>query len=347
MKKHLIASAIVAAFAVPAVAQNVSISGRIDTSIGSAKDNAGNKTARVQSSVLDTNQIVIAGAEDLGGGLKAEFNMTSGFSSDASNETIENAATATDRKVVGTFLFGNRGMQVGLTGSFGAVHIGRTTGTMLNSITASGVTGNIGNLSTLNARPDNMVSYTTPTVNGFTGRLIYAVGGEVKPVTNKQVEYSLQYASGPLLARVARANYSDVSVDSYAPAKNIFGSAGSATLLSDKSIAETGAQVNYDLGMAVVNVRLQQRSLDDNPTKDFTQVGAGVSIPVGSGLTVNLDYMDNDSKTGGSDYSIMSGTLVKSLSKRTNAYVAVVGKSLSDPAKKDERLGAVGVRHTF
>ena len=75
MKKHLLAIAVASAVAVPAMAQ-VSISGRIDTSIQRAEDSAGKSTTRIDSNLLTTNEIVIAGTEDLGGGLKAGFGPT-------------------------------------------------------------------------------------------------------------------------------------------------------------------------------------------------------------------------------------------------------------------------------
>jgi len=354
MKKHLIAAAVAAAVAVPAAAQ-VTVSGRIDTSYGSAKNGAGVSTNRITSSVLVTNQLTLSGSEDLGGGLKANFNITTGFASDAANSTTADTQVATaadaDNKTVSTFNLGDRGMQVGVSGGFGAIDIGRTTGTMLNSTTASGVTGNIGNLSTLDARPNNMVSYTSPSISGLTVRGIMAVGSETKPTTGKHTELSAQYANGPVLVRVAQASYKDVSIAAAAASTTIFGGTSGGSALTDAKIKETGAQLDYDLGMAKVNIRYQKRDHTNsgNLAKDFDQYGVGASVPLGGGLSVNVDYVDQDSKTDASDLSIISATLVKSLSKRTNVYLAIASKDNDSGATnpQTERLTAVGVRHSF
>jgi predicted porin len=347
MKKHLVAAAVAAAIAVPAVAQNVSISGRIDTSFGKATNTSDQSSTRVNSSVLTTNQIVISGSEDLGGGLKANFNMTTGFASDAQNETTVDQAS-TD-KSVSTFRLGDRGMQVGVSGAFGEVAVGRTVGTMANSTTGSGVTGNIGNQSPLIARPDNMISYTLPTFNGVTLRAIYGAGSEVAGANkNRQTELSAQYANGPLLVRLATGKYKDVSVATLV-STNVFGTVGTASTLTDSEVTENSAQVDYDAKVVKFNLRVHQRDHKDsgNLTKDIESYGIGAAIPLGNGVTAAIDYLDNDVNSSNGDSDVTSAAIIKDLSKRTNVYFAIAQKSYQDTAKRDEKLSTVGIRHSF
>ena len=59
MKKHLIAAAVAATLAVPAMAQ-VSISGRIDTSITTtSKNSVGSSQTTIASGIISTNQLVL------------------------------------------------------------------------------------------------------------------------------------------------------------------------------------------------------------------------------------------------------------------------------------------------
>lgn len=354
MKKHLIAAAVAAAVAVPAMAQ-VSFTGRIDTSVGSTKNQQANSTSRVNSSILTSNQLVFSGSEDLGGGLKAGFSIVTGFSSDAQNAASEHDS-ATSGRSFGTMSLGDRGAEVTVSGGFGSIAIGRTTGTALNSITAGGRTGNIGNLSTLNARPDNMVSFTTPAFNGFSGRVVYSVGDEPQANTSTKAsmnEVSIAGTLGIVAVRAAYASYDKTFALGARPAsKNIFGTEVAAQTASaeDPTINELGFSVDANAGFAVLNARFISREHGDrtnNAAKDFKAYGFGATVPLGGGLSASFDYASNDSKTANDDLDTTSATLVKDLSKRTNVYGAFAVTNDGDATKKDERLVAIGVRHSF
>ena len=300
MKKQLIGAAGAGARAFPALAK-VTISGRIDTSVQSV-DNGTDTATAVNPSLLTTNQIVISGSEDLGGGLKARFVISSPFNS-SSNSDLD---------------FGQRGMAVYVGGGFGEIELGRTPGTMFNSSTASGVTGNMGNLGTRNARPNNVVGYTTPSMGGVTARVVHGVGVETPGATandDSQTEVSVEYKGGPVLVRLAHAKYDNTA-------------AGDLT--------ETGGQIDYDFGMAKVNARYMDREDVDK------QYGVGVAVPLGSGLTASIDYRNIDADAG-TESTRTSATLVKALSKRTNVYAAYY----KEGKDAEGNVMAVGVRHAF
>jgi predicted porin len=309
MKKHLIAAAVAGALAVPAMAQ-VSISGRIDTSVQSV-DNGTDKATAINDNLLTTNQIVLSGSEDLGGGMKAGFVVQSGFGSD----------------VNGNLNFGDRGAKVTLSGGFGEVELGKTTGTMLLSTGASGVTGNIGNLAFTQARPDNMVGYKTPSMSGVTVRVLHGVGDETPGATSgdgSQTEISAEYKMGSMLARVAQASFSNTA---------------------NGDMKQLGAQFNMDLGMAGLNVRYSKVEYDTaaiDAASGNKQYGVGFSVPLGNGLGAAIDYMNTDNNVG-TETTRTSATLVKSLSKRTNVY----GAYYNDGKDADGSVFAVGVRHSF
>jgi predicted porin len=332
MKKHLIAAAVAAAVAVPAAAQ-VTISGRIDTAVSSTKNSSGQSATRMSATgLLTTPQIVISGSEDLGGGLKANFNATTGYNTDAST----------------SLSFGGRGLTVGLSGGFGSIDLGKSTGTAMNSLQASGVTGDPGNIGTALARPNNSISYTTPAFSGISARIVHSLGDtEASAVkTNQFTEYSAQIVQGPLSVRVARSKVDNAASTEITAAgtTNIFGSTLSAAV-SDTEIIETGASADYNAGFARFNFRYVK--LDRSGTaNDRTRLGLGAAVPIGNGLTLSVDrFSSNVKASDNSDFDQTSATVVKDLSKRTNVYAAFVSKD--NKSGTDERLTGFGVRHAF
>lgn len=93
----------------------VTIYGIVDTSIRYlSNDNAaGNSNVRLDNGAISNSRIGFKGTEDLGGGLKAMFQLENGFSSDTG--ALANGANV---------IFGRQSW-VGLGGSFGTVRVGR------------------------------------------------------------------------------------------------------------------------------------------------------------------------------------------------------------------------------
>jgi general bacterial porin, GBP family len=338
MKKHLIAAAVAAAVAVPAMAQ-VTISGRVDASIGAASNILGADDTRVTSGLLSTPQITISGSEDLGGGLKANLFINSGITTDAG----------------GALDLGSRGFTVGISGGFGAVTIGKDSGSAIDQIATSSVVNNLGNYTVLNNRVTNSISYTSPAINGFTGRIIYTAGNDtlaadVEKYKNQVTELSASYANGPLMIRAANSVTKDASFTAVTSgAANIFGSSVNVVAGAATKVTESGVMVNYNFGVAAVNARYIDRSVKGGSGSlvDQDATGIGVSVPLGNGLTANVDIWKLDSVTANADYDVTSATLVKELSKRTNIYGAYSSKDNEATASKTESVFAIGVRHSF
>jgi len=313
MKKHLLAIAVASAVAVPAMAQ-VSISGRIDTSIQRSEDSAGKSYSKVESDLISTNQIIISGSEDLGGGLKASFSIVSPFASDANSNP---------------FNFGGRGATLSLSGGFGSIDLGRSPGNMSNSIMASSVVGNLGNLATVQARPDNSINYSSPNMGGLVVRVLHGLGNDgADPRTGEQTEVSLSYSAGPLLVRLARADYDGVGT---------FGAGD-----------ELQAQVDYNFGFAKLNARYRKQTSDTAATQSLKRYGIGFEAPLGDGLKVAFDYQDWDNNaTANTDQTKTTLAIFKDLSKRTNIYAAIQMENFDSATLKDADTLAVGIRHNF
>ncbi len=168
MKKTLLAAALLAGFAGVAQAEtSVTLYGIIDTGLGYNKVEApnGDKASRVGmiNGVQNGSRWGLRGSEDLGDGLRAVFQLESGFDSGNGNSAQ------------GGRLFG-RQATVGLASdSWGQIDFGRQTNIAskyFGSIDPFGAgfgQANIGvGLSAANTqRYDNMVMYQTPSFSGF------------------------------------------------------------------------------------------------------------------------------------------------------------------------------------
>jgi predicted porin len=364
--ESLLAVAVAAALPVVAQAQ-VTLSGRIDTAVVSQKSATNGISATgLSSGTLTTNQIVLQGSEDLTGGMKANFIINSQFSSD------EKAALD----------WGHRGIAVGLSGGFGAVDLGRSTCTTLCSIEASGLIGNLGNMSTTlhTTRPDNSITYTTPSMSGLRLKVIHGLNeskNSTTAVTGKEVtEFAALYAAGPLDVMVAYVDEKGTAnqyLEAGWGASNVSGAVTGAPVAPSTTPAglvtglgvptatgrplvgpgkHSGFRVNYNAGFATLHVRWQDVDLTAAGA-DTTEYGLGAQIPLGGDRTAFVDYRVFNPEKASSDSTRISAAIAQNLSKRTNLYAAVWSdkydaKVLTGTSKRyDGTAFAVGVRHSF
>lgn len=162
------------------------VEGVIDTFVGSMRSSGDpGRTEKVDGSGLTTSWIGFKGSEDLGGGLQANFALAAYFRPDSGE--------------MGRFPgdpFFSRMANVGLSGRFGAVTLGRAAAPNTLSVLRFNPFGNAPtfsplavhlNIPLLNASRwgtslagdtgwSNQIRYTTPTVNDLTASLHYQFG---------------------------------------------------------------------------------------------------------------------------------------------------------------------------
>lgn len=347
MKKHILAIAVAATLPAIAVAQNVTISGAIDTGFQSYH-NGTDTFLKSSDHGLTTSRIVFSGSEDLGGGLKASFTI---------DMRVNPSAGSQGGSTTSTF---NRGAFVGLSGGFGTIQLGQNDTTINQDIDSK--TSQLGNLGLsasigagtsptatngeLGGDVSNVIRYLSPVINGFQVQVGYASGNGSSQLTDARADVTdiaLSYENGPLGVYVARGD-SDSTAIGVVRASTAFGAKydfGTLSVGAFSRKAEMGANVG-DVGINQVSAKL----------------------PLGDGLALHGLYANGKVKGvtdgKGSGYTLAA---TKALSKRTTVYGAytlidsksgasfvlpgINGGTSTAAVGVDPKAVTIGISHTF
>jgi len=331
MKKSLVALAALAVVGVASAQSSVTLYGVLDVGFGKVSGGTfgvnngegyglpSTPNASAQTLIRDgynsTSVIGFRGSEDLGGGLKANFNLQSGGLDLATGA----APVAFSREA-----------WVGLEGGFGAVQLGRSSsvaakvmgGFDFNGTSYSSALDRAGISAVTwygsSRRSDNL-QYASPNFGGFQARAAWTPkgdassngglavpGGAAFPGTAKdRVTLGLTFANGPLaVAGVVETKATSALRDAYA------------------------LGVSYDFGVAKVGATYNRRELagvnGQNSMVSGTATGGkgaeiGVVAPIGA-FYVGLQYGRN-SETNVKATELFGGY---NLSKRTRLYLDMV-----------------------
>jgi len=175
MKKTLIAMAVLGAASGVAMAANVTMYGLIETGVSVSKITEGGKDAIVQmTSGFDSGpRWGIKGVEELGNGYNVGFILEQGFNSDNGNEAVDGKAFSRE-----AILY--------VDGSFGSLAFGHTgalsfaqsrnirTGWVFGTGYGAGAWNSIDFIA---KRMNDVVSYASPKIGGFTIHAMYSNAG--------------------------------------------------------------------------------------------------------------------------------------------------------------------------
>ena len=337
------------------------IYGYLETGYGSYKA-AGDTSpvTKVESGNMMTSYLGFAGAEDLGGGMKAEFALETFIGVD-SGSTVPNQA--------GQF-FG-RASWVGLSGGFGKLALGQydnplfIAGLSYNHFGSSMVfsptmrqyynlgstsSGKSTNLVKADTAWINSITYETPTLAGFSGTLQFAPKESTTGRDSSSYSAGLAYNGGPLSLM---ATYTDAGSNS------TLDSLGNATPTNKAyPAAFKAASLNgsYDFGFLKAFAQYTSFKYGSSALQtvaNLTTVSKasvyqlGVSAPVTASGTVMASYGQAKYKQIGDDATnkIFSVGYDQALSKRTSAYAAFTSEKLT--AISGGRAVAVGLKHNF
>jgi len=311
MRNTKIALAVLALVAsTAAMANGATVYGNLDASVARQTNGALNFDG---TGNWNGTNMGFKGSEDLDGGMKATYQLEMGLN--LSNGGQANGGTGGTTQAAGIF---NRQANIGLAGDFGSVKAGLQLSPFiaaalngvannnesfyvpllvmagdrtLNYAGNNGTTGN-NNLSGGFFVP-NAVSFTTPSIGGFTVSALTRLKNDV--VTDKYDAYSLTYAAG------------DISVA--AAAQNVNNSGAGAS---------SGMVVNgaYQMGPARLVAGYHTYSVDST-NADIKTYNVGASYEVVANTAVSLQYARNDATNAA---SIINLGLQHNLSKTTYLY---------------------------
>ena len=352
MKKSLLALAVLGAFTGVASAQSsVQLFGTLDVGGKLLKNDGRSKQWSEETDGINSSEIRFQGIEDLGGGLKAGFNLRSGIAPDTGTQ-----ASATK--------FWNRRATVSLYSNAGELRLGRDyVPTFWNTAifdafgyNGIGSTGNVQRIAQV--RQDNSIGYFLPSnLGGFYGQLMMAAGegGGSGDRGGKYLGGQFGFRAGPFDVAIA---YSEMTPDLTIPASAV---TGAPLITAQSKIKTANIGGSFDFGFMKLMGYYDE---DKVPNAKEKTASISASFPFGqSEVRVGYDMSKLDSNVGpDSKIDNMKATYQYNLSKRTAMYGTIArlnnkdGTSLSLPgvfggnnpnAGGDSKGFEVGVRHFF
>lgn len=283
MKKSLVALAVLAASGAAMAQSSVTLYGVVDVALSDTS--ASGSTAQMSGSGgmnNGTSRFGFRGTEDLGGGLKANFNMEGGFNPETGAGNLS-----------GGNLF-SRAANLSLAGNFGTLKMGRTLSTSFYGIAAWEITGTANysvvasqfGFAGMDSRQSSQFSYTTPNMGGLSAELGYVFKAD--NAGHAKTDLNVIYAKGPIAA----------------------GLSYNKTQHSEKNWALGG---KYDFGTFQVAASYQDPA---GARKGFTVGGSAALGPV----ALTLDVARDTGSVKKSTDTVIEAKYA--LSKRTFAYGA-------------------------
>ena len=367
MNKKLIALAIAGVVAAPAAlaesANPVTLYGLVDVAFDSARSSGG---ATVSTRNRVTNQfsrLGVRGTEDLGGGLKAFFQIESQVNPDDACGQGGNPATGTLPNggcAIGTNNgkgLGSRNSAVGLQGGFGSVLLGRWDTPYKIATISLDPWGDVTNAAYSNImhdrgnfdrRENNAVQYWTPSLSGFSARVHYsaneAKNAGINPST---VSFSGTYARGPFTIVAAYEKHND--------------QLGAGAV---QGVDEKGTEIGGSFKIGGLKLGLMFEKIKKTGLSDQKNAYASAAFDMGKvqwvgtygkskeGLASGALQPDSKSASIGVKYNMSKRTMVysvyTSVKNNGSALVSNLGNSLGGvgPNSQPKAL-AVGIQHTF
>lgn len=343
MKKSLLA--MVAALACVGAAQaqsTVKISGLVDVYAGSMRLAGTDRTSTVGSGGMTTSWIGFFGTEDLGGGLKAEFALSSFMRADVGSLGRYEGDPAFSRDA-----------NVALSGGFGTLRLGRSMAPnflptilanpygdsftisplVLHANIANVPAWGFGNLTTpADTGWSNQVTYSTPSFGGLKANLHYQFGEQAGDSGKRNVGVNALYFGGPLTL-----------VGFYENAK-ISNPVGLAPLANTKSDWMVGGA--YDFGVAKAYATYGRAEVDATNFEART-ASLGLDLPVlNKAGTVKAAVARTEVEgTLNATRTTSSIGYDHFLSKRTDLYAVAMHDKVTSVRSGTSLV--LGVRHRF
>jgi GBP family porin len=328
--------------------------GILDAGITWASNEGGHSATFLDTGVMQGNRLGFKGAEDLGGGTKAVFDLENGYQ-------LQNGKLGQ-----GGALFGRQAW-VGLSSNrWGVITAGHQYDFMCDTLetyytptwSAGGYANNpLDNDRMSGQRVDNSIKYVTPSLAGFSFGAMYGFSNLAGDLNGNGRTYSFTgvYSRGNFSAGAAYTEISGTSID-------ISPLTGSATpvLAGGNKLRTWGAGADYQFSHVTVYgvySQAQYESAAGMPSAMFRNYQGGFSYTHNAAQVYGIGY--GLTTLGANKYHQLNLTFDYFLSKRTDVYVQSIimhatGDSataavISIPASSNgnQVLLRVGMRHKF
>jgi predicted porin len=318
MKKHLLALAALATVSGAAVAQsNATIYGILDTSIhriDHATSATGPSATQMSTATWLPSVLGFTGTEDLGGGLKAKFQLES----DINTHTGSYNSTSLFRRIstvglssneFGTLTVGRQINQLFLQSFLNNVRLAHSGSMAVVGGLAYSKTATSNGTDNPNANTDtgifqsNTVAYTSPTFNGLNVTLTKQIGGTAGSSSkNSAYSYGANYVNGPLALVAVHEQHNDALGTTQQ--KN--------TLLGAK----------YTFGAYQFNIgHTTYKDPTGTAAVDTKALEVGVAYSITPALVAAFNNVTFDDNVAGVKPTSTTLSLKYALSKRTSAWV--------------------------
>lgn len=367
MKKTLIA---LAALAATGAFAQVSVYGRLDAGYAATTNTVnGNDTKAngVQSHNSVSSMWGIKGTEDLGGGLKAGFQLeqdvyTANGNTGTSGATGGVQSNRNTNSINGGYASFNRVSKLGVSGGFGTVEFGRDYVPTFKLIGATDV-NNLSRISTVSlsasagvSTTDSMVMYSTPVMSGFQVNVAYrnADQSTTTDTYQKLTNLTATYTNGPLMVGVGTGTTENRNAGANSTAMTY---AGDVSTTSASKVGSNVVAASYDFGsFALKGNYITSKATDGagvGSDQEMNQLNIGATVPMGKVLlvaqagqsTVKVPGVDDRKGTNyvlGVDYNLSAKTALFAKTGTYKKLDAAVGggeyKSVST---------AVGIKTVF
>ena len=356
--KHVIAAGLAGICATSgAWAQSsVTLYGSLDAGVAYISNVGGSSKWMLEQGNMQPDRWGLKGVEDLGGGLKAVFQLENGF------------YTNTGALAKANTLF-NRQAYVGLSSDqFGTLTLGHQTPFAFDvlgplSTAYLGASwyafhpGNIDQLADTGVAPyDNSMKYKSPSWYGLSFGAMMGFGNTTNFSTGRTMGFAVSYANGPLKAGATWSNEHDRSVSISTTGINTFQGQPGATYIADK-VENMGAGASYQFGKLLVHGLYTRTKLQSNGYSDtFQSYDAGA----------NYQFTPANSVVGGAATSTLSGRRwtqfmigdIYALSKSTQVYVNALYQHANSDAQaafftagvssgRNQTIVLTGIHHSF
>ncbi|GBU15643.1 porin [Polaromonas sp.] len=291
----------------------------------------------LNSAGINGSRFGLKGSEDLGGGLKAIFQLENGFN-------IDDGSMAQ-----GNTLFGRQAF-VGVESGFGTVTVGRQYSAYYDFMSPINHNGDAATFNATNGgdnggvaangmkdyqlRVNNSVKFKTANYSGFSATVLYGLGENKTASTDSTdtVSLNLVYAKGPLVVGYAYQEEKQPAFSSADQDKNKYNLIGAS----------------YDFGVAKINGSYNEAKNDVFKDKEYQ---VGVVVPFGA-AAISAGYADSKSDFGDMSYKGKGYSLLATydMSKRTALYAGITDTKahiMNEEAETKTQTYGLGVRHSF